>query len=242
MDIAKIRKKAKEKEKEAEERESTVRKSPEPGVEAIPEQTVPEISVEPPPEAAPGSREQREEATSPPEQGLPEDVSEEKKEETGEAEEDEMVEILTFGLAKEEFAFRVPEVEEIVRYLRTTKVPAMPAYVHGITSLRGKIIPVIDLKTKLGLQEPDGGGQERTVTDGQSGRQEKILILAGPKGPIGALIDRVIEVVRLPKSKVLEPPAHLNKDEVKFIEGVVIYDKRFISIIRSEDALSIDIS
>ncbi len=65
----------------------------------------------------------------------------------------ELVELLTFSLSNEEYAFRVSDVEEVLRMQRITMVPTMPDYVLGITSLRGKIIPVIDLKTRLNLQE-----------------------------------------------------------------------------------------
>ena len=65
----------------------------------------------------------------------------------------EMVELLTFSLSNEEYAFRVPAVEEVIRSQLIAYVPTMPGYVLGITSLRGKIIPVIDLKTRLNLQE-----------------------------------------------------------------------------------------
>ena len=65
----------------------------------------------------------------------------------------ELVELLTFSLSNEEYAFRVSDVEEVLRMQKITMVPTMPDYVLGITSLRGKIIPVIDLKTRLSLQE-----------------------------------------------------------------------------------------
>jgi purine-binding chemotaxis protein CheW len=120
----------------------------------------------------------------------------------------------------------------------------MPAYVAGITSLRGKIIPVIDLRTRLALKDE---GEEAVVSrpeadaDGLIEGKGKIIVLAGPLGLIGAIIDKVLGVVRLPEDVILEPPAHLTEDETRFIEGVVIVEKRFISIIRAEDALNIEV-
>lgn len=154
-----------------------------------------------------------------------------------------ITELLTFSLAREEFAFKVTEVEEIVRFQRIAIVPTMPDYVAGITSLRGKIIPVIDLRTRLALKD-DGEGPRVIPTadaDGLIEGKGKIIILSGPLGLIGAIIDKVIGVVRLPDDVILEPPAHLTENETRFIEGVVIVDKRFISIVRSEDALNIEI-
>src|SRR4030042_2475811 len=70
-----------------------------------------------------------------------------------EEETDNVIEILIFDLLKEEFAFKVSQLEEIRRYQVITMVPKMPNYVLGVTSLRGKVIPVIDLKTRLSLKD-----------------------------------------------------------------------------------------
>jgi len=247
MDIAKIRKKAKERE-EGKAQAAEQRKAP-PG--AVPEELgaveeEPRLEHEPAPHPAgaegspqeyeaPGVSDTRgvEETTPPPpaKEAVARDFSggEEPVEES-------LLELLTFSLSSEEFAFRVPEVEEIIRYQRITKVPTMPAYVRGITSLRGKVIPVIDLKARLAMK--DSG--EIAEDDGEMDGNMKILILAGPKGLIGATIDKVLGVVRFPGGSVLDPPAHLSEEELKYLEGVVISEKRFISIIRSYDALDIE--
>ena len=70
--------------------------------------------------------------------------------------------------------------------------------------------------------------------------EQKIMIISGPKGMIGATIDRIIGVVRLPLSEMLQPPGHLDEKELRFIEGVVVVSKRFISIIRSGAAMDIE--
>jgi purine-binding chemotaxis protein CheW len=157
----------------------------------------------------------------------------------------ELVELLTFSLSNEEYAFRVSDVEEVLRMQKITMVPAMPDYVLGITSLRGKIIPVIDLKRRLGLQSlstnspSDDAAEAEAETVKHRGMGNKILIISGPKGMIGATIDRVMGVVRLPLSGMLQPPGHLDEKELKFIEGIVVIEKRFISIIHSEAAMDI---
>lgn len=156
---------------------------------------------------------------------------------------DDLLELLTFSLSKEEFAFRISNVEEIVKFQKISKVPTMPGYVLGITSLRGKLMPVIDLKTRLNLKmENVSEDDSDTQIAAKSGTVEKILIISGPKGLIGATIDKVLGVIRLPHKKVLEPPSHLTEAELKFIEGVVIFEKRFISIIRPEDTMDIEVS
>jgi purine-binding chemotaxis protein CheW len=156
----------------------------------------------------------------------------------------ELVELLTFSLSREEFAFNISEVEEIIRLYTITRIPAMPDYMLGITSLRGKIIPVIDLKTKLNLQETSssaraGGGQE---IEKKERAVKKMLVIAGPKGLIGATVDRVIGVVSVPRSEMREPPGHLDESGRAFLEGIVVLDKRFISVIRSAAAMDIEVS
>ena len=150
-----------------------------------------------------------------------------------------MVELLTFGLSNEEYAFRVPAVEEVIRPQLIASVPTMPGYVLGITSLRGKIIPVIDLKTRLNLQG-NSSAADSPEAENKKEQEKKILIIDGPKGFIGATIDKVIGVVRLPLSEILPPPGHLDENGLKYIEGIVVLKKRFISIIHSDAAMDIE--
>jgi purine-binding chemotaxis protein CheW len=226
MDIAKIRKKLKEKDiksqqstaddKTVEEQEATSLKPEEKKSELI----TPETDINQEAKAAGNEKIKVENEKT--KGRVVEDKIEEDK--TG-----DVIEILTFSLLKEEYAFRISQLEEIRRYQRITLVPRMPNYVLGITSLRGKVIPVIDLKTKLSLKDKPTGIDQRG----------KILIIKGPKGPIGVSVDKVIGVIRIAKSEILPPPSHLTEKEIKFIEGIAVVDKRFISIIHMEDTINI---
>ena len=262
MDIAKIRKKAQSKQQGKKAEEAALSRP----VEQTLREEAPPVSPENLPEHGSDSQkmekqpdEMKQESIPSPETGSDDTEAgkrelreDERTEEPGspeqdkseENEEDLSLELLTFGLSKEEFAFRVSEVEEIIRYQKITRVPTMPDYVLGITSLRGKIIPVIDLKTRLGIRNNTTGtnpADAGTSVQPETDTGKKILIVSGPKGFIGATIDRVLGVVRFPRDKMLEPPAHLTEAELKFIEGVVISEKRFISIIRSEDTMNIEV-
>ncbi len=165
-----------------------------------------------------------------PEAPVPAPAEKEAKEaEAGGGNEDVTVQLLAFKLAKEEYAFRIDEIEEIVRPQGITIIPNTGPHLLGITSLRGKIIPVIDLKKMLSLRSPATAGDNK----------EKILILKGPKGPIGAMVDRVVGVIRPSASRIVETPLHLPDAEMKFIEGVAIVDGRFVSVIRMSEAAAI---
>lgn len=236
MDIAKIRKKFQESEQERKEtaqngqtveeqkpkdKPRKKRASKSPKSEESPAVTETEREVQTEPEADQAESSTHEEQ-APETEGIPASSEPEKQEE-------EIVEILTFRLLKEEFAFEISHLNEILRLQRITPVPKMPQYVRGITSLRGKIIPVIDLKKKLSLSEN---------SDYQD-TKSKILIIKGTRGPVGAIVDRVIAVLRIARDDILPPPSHLSDIELKFIDGVAVIDKRFISIINMKEAISI---
>ena len=142
---------------------------------------------------------------------------------------DSLLELLTFHLSLEEYAFRIEEIQEIIRTIKITRVPRSVNYLIGITSLRGKIIPVIDLGKRLSLR---GGSSERY-------RRQKILIVKGPKGPIGAMIDRVDGVIRSSLPSVVEAPLHIPESEKKFIEGIVKAGHRFISLLRTAEVMNV---
>lgn len=139
----------------------------------------------------------------------------------------EIVELLVFSLYNEEYAFKVSELEEIIRPQQITLIPRTPEYLLGVTSLRGKIIPVIDLKKMLLL-----------TGKGESKRQ-KIIILKGNRGPMGVRVDKISGVVRLPVSELTESPPHLNESQLRYIDQVAILNNRFISIINTEEIMNI---
>ena len=146
---------------------------------------------------------------------------------TPEKVEETAVELLTFSLTEEIFSFRIQEIQEIIKPPKMTAIPRTGPHVIGITSLRGKIIPVIDLKKRLSLS---GEHDER---------KQKILVLKGPQGPIGALVDGVIGVIRPLASEIGETPPHLRETETRFIDGVVLVGGKFVSIVKADEALVI---
>src|SRR5512139_2783466 len=73
------------------------------------------------------------------------------------------VELLGFQLADEEYAIDVLEVKEIIRIQPITSVPRSPAWIRGIATLRGVIVPIFDLRRRLGLAEIEQGADARIV-------------------------------------------------------------------------------
>lgn len=137
---------------------------------------------------------------------------------------DRVVELLTFKLSGGgEYAFKVLEVQEIIRPHHITRVPRTDPSVVGVASLRGKVVPVLDLEMRL-----FGRGSKKVT---------KALILRGPKGAIGVSVERGMDVIRVAPEDIVEPPAHLSEEEMRFIEGVASHGDRFISIVSMEGLL-----
>jgi len=102
---------------------------------------------------------------------------------------------LTFFLAKEEYGVEVLKVQEIIQILPITPVPEVPSHIRGVINLRGKIIPVIDLRARFGLPE-------------QSASDETCIVVVCTAGTTrGVIVDRVSEVTKLEASSIEPPPA-----------------------------------
>jgi purine-binding chemotaxis protein CheW len=138
-----------------------------------------------------------------------------------------LVEFLEFTLAEEHYAFRLSDLQEVVREQIITSVPKMPDFIKGITSLRGKIVPVMDLDGRLGIR--------RSV---QRAKKGQMLIIKGPKGLIGVIIDKVVGVKRIKESLITEPPSHLDENQLSLIDSVVRDENLFLSILNIKEVLN----
>lgn len=119
---------------------------------------------------------------------------------------------LTFALAGEHYGVEILKVIEIIGVMNITRVPRCPAYMNGVINLRGKIIPVIDLRSKFGMER--GTYDERTCT---------IIVtvhLNGQHIAIGMIVDTVLEVVEFDASKVEPPPEFGVNLDTRFILGM----------------------
>ncbi len=121
-------------------------------------------------------------------------------------------EILAFQLAGEEHGIDILRLREIIRPRPVTEVPRAPASVLGIISVRGEIIPVVDLRRRL-RKAPAAPGKEARVliVDHPAGREG---------GTYGLLVDAVHQVVRLREEEIEAPPALLSADGGELIAGI----------------------
>jgi len=121
---------------------------------------------------------------------------------------DEVLQLVTFTLGNEEYAVNILKVQEINRMTKITTVPNSPDYLEGVVNLRGKVIPVINLRKKFGL--PARSNDE----------QSRIMIL-GIQGIItGVVVDSVSEVFRISSKTVEPPPPMVLGINSEFIRGI----------------------
>ncbi len=117
--------------------------------------------------------------------------------------------LVTFFLDDEEYAFPIIQIQEINRPGEISRVPKTPAYVEGVTNLRGEVIPVIDLRKRFGL--PPRSWDDRT----------RLIIIQFGEQKVGLVVDRVNEVTRLPKQRISPPPALLlSQIDLRFVSAV----------------------
>lgn len=121
-------------------------------------------------------------------------------------------ECLTFRLGSVEYAIDILTVQEIRAYENPTRIASAPAFAKGVLNLRGVIVPIIDLRVKLGLERADF--DPLTVT----------IILTLPNGVVGAVVDSVSDVVELTAAQIKPTPDFNDGINSSFIDGLGTLD------------------
>ena len=144
------------------------------------------------------------------------------------AEDGDEVEYLSFMLADEEYAVKVEDVKEIIRPQRTTMVPRAPDFVVGIISLRGVILPVFNIKRRLGF---DDAGRTKTT---------RVIIVSDGGSPLGIMVDRVTGVARLKKGEIEPPPSVIGGIESEYLQGVGRQGDRLLILFNTQRVLEME--
>jgi len=131
----------------------------------------------------------------------------------------EILQLVTFTLSKEEYAVEILKVKEINRMTEITSVPKSPPYLEGVINLRGKVIPVVNLRKKFGL--PDKSNDE----------QSRIMILDMQGITTGLMVDAVSEVLRISADTVEATPPMASNISTEFIKGIAKLANRLIILL-----------
>jgi len=115
---------------------------------------------------------------------------------------------LTFGLAGEEYGLEILKVREIIGMMDITAVPRTPEFVRGVINLRGKVIPVVDLRLKFGMPPAE-------ATD-----QTCIIVVDVGRVEMGIMVDKVSEVLDIVSEDIEPPPSFGVSVDTEFILGM----------------------
>ncbi len=115
---------------------------------------------------------------------------------------------LTFLLAREDYGLEIRYVTEIIGIQKITKVPDMPTFIKGVINLRGKVIPVMDMRARFNL--PVREYDDRTC----------VIVVNIQEQALGLVVDRVNEVVDIPAGQVEPPPATSKGSAGRYIRGI----------------------
>jgi purine-binding chemotaxis protein CheW len=140
------------------------------------------------------------------------------------------VKMVIFRIAKEEFAFEISNVKEIIRLPLLTKVPNAPDFITGICNLRGELLPVIDSRKLFSMAaEEYNEGSRIVVTD-----------IQGKK--VGLIVDRVSEVISVEQSIINEPPVSIKGIDGGVISSILLLDegKRVIMVLDAPKLVNIE--
>ena len=131
----------------------------------------------------------------------------------------DQLQLVTFEVAGEEFAVDILAVHEINRMLELTRVPQSPPEVEGVINLRGRIIPVVDLRKRFGLDASDRSEHNR------------IVVVEIKNRVIGFIVDRVHEVLRISPTIVDNAPEMATGIDSDFIKGVGKLEDRLLILL-----------
>jgi len=124
--------------------------------------------------------------------------------------------LVTFFLATEEYGVDVRMVQEIIRLTEITQVPRAPEFIKGVINLRGRIIPVVDLKRKLNLGQVEPG------------RHARIVVVKLKDRLLGLLVDGASQVLRVPVATIDPAPEEVVEIDANYIRGVAKLADRLI--------------
>ena len=133
---------------------------------------------------------------------------------------------MTFYLAEEEYGIEILRVREIIGMMKITAVPRTPEYIRGVLNLRGKVIPVVDLRLKFGME-----ATEQT-------EETCIIVVETEDSERGIIVDKVSEVLAIPVDAAKPPPYFGEEVDTSYIRGIGQTEGRVQMLLDIDAALS----
>ncbi|MCC6792627.1 MAG: chemotaxis protein CheW [Thermomicrobiales bacterium] len=136
--------------------------------------------------------------------------------------------LVVFELGREVYGVDIAAVQEIIRMQEITKVPRAPRFVEGVINLRGKVIPVVDLRHRFGLDHAD-----RT-------RASRIVVVDIGDHTIGMVVDGVSEVLRITDDCVEPPSPVVTTLDSDYLRGIAKLEERLVILLELDQVLATD--
>ena len=136
------------------------------------------------------------------------------------------IQLVVFDLASEHYGVDISDVREIMRMQNITKVPGAVSYVEGVINLRGKVLPVLDLRKRLGLKVA-----EQT-------EESRIVVVDIADGEVGVIVDAVTEVLRVPNASIEPPSSMVAQGNSDYLRGIAKLTDRLIILLDLNKLLS----
>ena len=133
--------------------------------------------------------------------------------------------VVVFRLGQEYYALDIQAVQEIVRIQPTTSIPGAEPWVEGITNLRGRVVPVIDLRRRCGVEAAPHTSDTRVV------------VVGGSTGMVGLIVDAVTEVMRIPVDQIEAPGAIVSVPQNAYLRGIAKLEDRLVSLMDLDGVL-----
>lgn len=134
--------------------------------------------------------------------------------------------LVVFSIADEVYAVDIHQVKEIIRVPEITRVPRTPDFVEGVVNLRGSVIPVIDLRKRLGFEA------------GEAGRDQRIVVMEMGEQTVGMIVDSVSEVLQVDVEDIEPPSPYVLSVDSQYIVGIAKVEDRLVILLDADRVLS----
>jgi purine-binding chemotaxis protein CheW len=138
---------------------------------------------------------------------------------------EELLQLVSFTIGNEEFGLDIQSIQEINRVAEITRVPNSPDFVSGVINLRGKVIPIIDLRKRFGFPKKEND------------KNTRIIVVELADMIVGFVVDSVREVIRIPKNITEPPPAIVAGIGSEYITAVAKLEDRLLILLDLENIL-----
>jgi purine-binding chemotaxis protein CheW len=138
---------------------------------------------------------------------------------------------LTFELGGEVYALEILKVQEIIGMMTVTHIPRMPAFIRGVINLRGKVIPVIDLRLKFEMQSAADTDRTCIIV-------VQVARAAGMEVTMGILVDEVSKVLNVKEDQIEPPPSFGTDVDTDFIMGMGKVGQKVLTMLDIDKVLA----